>query len=316
MATATGRLPETATDNEITVLVVDDAAIDRRMTGAIIEQHLGWRVTYAEDGAAALAAMQRETPRLVVTDLRMPGMDGLELVAAIRAKFPGVPVVLMTAFGNEEIAMQALREGAASYVPKRSQDHDLVPTLEQVVAAAQQEHRQHLLLERLSQSESSFILENDRQLIPNLVKHVQDYLVRMHLCDENATLRVGIALQEALLNAIYHGNLEVSSELRQEDESLYHRLADQHLREAPYKDRRVYFTFKVTRSEAVFSVRDEGPGFDPSTLPDPTDPESLGRVGGRGLLLIRTFMDDVAFNEKGNQITLAKRRNHPRTQTA
>ena len=57
----------------MTVLVVDDAAIDRRMTGAIIDQHLGWRVTYAEDGAAALAAMARATPRLVLTDLRMPG---------------------------------------------------------------------------------------------------------------------------------------------------------------------------------------------------------------------------------------------------
>ena len=120
MADSTDVRPEAMPDNEITVLVVDDAAIDRRIIGAIIEQNLGWRVMYAEDGAAALAAMELEAPRVVVTDLRMPGMDGLELVAAIRAKFPGVPVVLMTAFGNEEIAMQALREGAASYVPKRS----------------------------------------------------------------------------------------------------------------------------------------------------------------------------------------------------
>jgi CheY-like chemotaxis protein len=299
-------MPESA-DREMSVLIVDDAAIDRRMIGAIIEQNLGWRVMYAEDGATALAAMESETPRLVVTDLRMPGMDGLQLVATVRAKFPGVPVILMTAFGNEDIAMQALREGAASYVPKRTQHQDLVPTLEQVVAATHQEHRQHMLLERLSQNESSFILENDRQLIPDLVKHVQDYLVRMQLCDENARLRIGIALQESLLNAIYHGNLEVGSELRQQDETHYYRLAEQRLREAPYKDRRIYFTFKLTRSEAVFSIRDEGRGFDPSTLPDPTDPENLGRVGGRGLLLIRTFMDDVTFNEQGNQITLAKR---------
>jgi anti-sigma regulatory factor (Ser/Thr protein kinase) len=59
----------------------------------------------------------------------------------------------------------------------------------------------------------------------------------------------------------------------------------------------------------VFCIRDEGPGFDWSTLPDPRDPENLGRVGGRGLLLVRTFMDEVHFNEKGNQIILVKRRN-------
>jgi CheY-like chemotaxis protein/anti-sigma regulatory factor (Ser/Thr protein kinase) len=311
MTTATGPLPERSTDGEMTVLVVDDAAIDRRMTGAIIEQNLGWRVTYAEDGAAALAAMARETPRLVLTDLRMPGMDGLGLVAAVRRQFPFVPVVLMTAYGNEAIAIQALREGAASYVPKKSQDRDLVPTLEQVVAAAKLERHQQQLLERLSHTESSFVLDNDRQVIPALVRHVQEYLVRLHLCDQTERIRIGVALEEALLNAIFHGNLEASSELRQQDEDHYYRLAEERRRQLPYRDRQVFFTFKVTRSEAGFSIRDEGPGFDASALPDPTDPENLGRVGGRGLLLIRTFMDEVTFNKEGNQITLVKRRTRP-----
>ncbi len=309
MTTATGPLAEAARDSEITVLVVDDAAIDRRMTGAIIERNLGWRVAYAEDGAAALAAMERETPRLVVTDLCMPGMDGLELVAAVRRQYPSVPVVLMTAFGNEEIAMQALREGAASYVPKKSLDRYLAPTLEQVVAAAKREHRQQQLMERLAQMESSFILDNDPGVIPALVLHVQEYLVQLQFCDQTERIRIGVALEEALANAILHGNLEASSELRQEDEEFYYQLADDRRRLPPYKDRHVHCTFKLTRSEAVFSFRDEGPGFDPSTLPDPTDPENLGRIGGRGLLLIRTFMDEVTFNEKGNQITLVKRRN-------
>ena len=316
MTDATGPLADAAPDSEINVLVVDDAAIDRRMTGAIIEQNLGWRVTYAEDGAVALAAMERETPRVVLTDLRMPGMDGLELVAAVCRRYPFVPVVLMTAFGNEEIAIQALREGAASYVPKKSQDRDLVPTLEQVVAAAKLERHQQQLLERLSHTESSFILDNDRQVIPALVRHVQEYLVRLRLCDQNERIRIGVALEEALLNAIFHGNLEASSALRQQGEAHYYELADERRRQPPYRDRRVFFTFKLTRSEAGFSIRDEGPGFDASALPDPTDPENLGRVGGRGLLLIRTFMDEVAFNEKSNQITLVKRRNRVSVQAS
>ena len=55
------------------------------------------------------------------------------------------------------------------------------------------------------------------------------------------------------------------------------------------------------------SVHDEGPGFDPTSLPDPTDPANLARVSGRGLLLIQTFMDKVEFNEQGNRITLFKK---------
>ena len=296
------------TTDEITVLVVDDAVIDRRMSGAIIEQSLGWRVTYAEDGAAALAAMERALPRVVLTDLRMPGMDGLELVAAVRRLYPSVPVVLMTAFGNEEVAIRALREGASSYVPKKALDQHLASTLEQVVAAATVHSRQEQLLARLAQTESSFILDNDRQVIPALVMHVQEYLSRLQLCDPTERIRLGVALEEALLNAMFHGNLEVSSELRQLDERDYYRLAEERRRQPPYQDRKVHFTFKMTRTEASCSIEDEGPGFDPGQLPDPTDPENLGRVGGRGLLLIRTFMDEVTFNEKGNGITLVKHR--------
>lgn len=308
MIAANGHLPDAAADSDITVLVVDDAAIDRRITGAIIEQQLGWRVRYAEDGATALVEMERETPRLVLTDLRMPGMDGLELVAEIRRQYPSVPVVLMTAYGNEEIAIQALREGAASYVPKKSQDQHLASTLEQVLTAAKQERRQQQLLERLSQTESTFILDNDRTAIPALVMHVQEYLVRLQLCDQTERIRIGVALEEALLNAIFHGNLEASSELRQQDERHYYQLVEERRRQPPYRDRRVNFTFRMTHAEAVFSIQDEGPGFDPARLPDPTDPENLDRVGGRGLLLIRTFMDEVQFGEKGNRIVLVKRK--------
>jgi anti-sigma regulatory factor (Ser/Thr protein kinase) len=55
-------------------------------------------------------------------------------------------------------------------------------------------------------------------------------------------------------------------------------------------------------------VRDEGRGFDPATLPDPLDPAQLETTTGRGLLLIRTFMDEVSFNATGNEITIVKRR--------
>jgi anti-sigma regulatory factor (Ser/Thr protein kinase) len=58
----------------------------------------------------------------------------------------------------------------------------------------------------------------------------------------------------------------------------------------------------------TITICDEGPGFDPSSLPDPTDPENIGKISGRGLLLIRTFMDDVKFNDSGNEITLFKRK--------
>jgi CheY-like chemotaxis protein/anti-sigma regulatory factor (Ser/Thr protein kinase) len=299
-----------------TVLVVDDAPVDRLVTGAIVERMPGWRALYAESGEDALAAMAREQPRVVLTDLNMPKMDGLALVAEVHCRFPAVPVVLMTAFGNEEIALQALREGAASYVPKKSLERDLASTLEQVVAAAQVEHRHQRLLERLAQAELHFVLDNDRFLVASLVAHLRSYFVRLGLCDETAMTRVCIALEEALLNAIFHGNLELSSDLRQDGEEGYYRLAEERRGIAPFRDRQVFCTARLSRGEVSVTIRDEGPGFDPSTLPDPTDPANLGRIGGRGLLLIRTFMDSVTHNQTGNEITLVKRRKQAQSRQA
>ncbi|MBY0523697.1 MAG: ATP-binding protein [Gemmataceae bacterium] len=300
----------------IKVLVVDDSVIDQRLAGTLVEKDTGWKAIYASDGFEALELLDREKPHVVLTDLLMPGMDGLELVQKIHHRYPMVPIVLMTARGNEEIAIQALKDGASSYVPKRSLLTDLVDTVEQVLAAAQTDRQQQRLLGCLARFESHFILENDRVLIPPLVAYFQEQLTRLQVCDETSRVRVGVALEEALLNALFHGNLEVSSQLRQDNDEAYHKLADERRQQSPYKDRRIHLKATLSRSEAIFVVRDEGPGFDPSTLPDPTDPENLGRTSGRGLLLIQTFMDEISYSRTGRELTMVKRRDPSRTAEA
>ena len=290
-----------------TVLVVDDSAMDRHLAGAIVGKQPGWQASFAENGVDALASLERRLPDVVLTDLLMPEMDGLQLVQAIRAKYPLVPVILMTAHGSEDIAIQALQKGAASYVPKKSLARDLAETLEQVLSASQVKKQERRILDRLARAESRFVIENDTTLIPALVGHVEEDLSRLKLCEPSGLVLLGVALHEALTNAILHGNLELGSELRETDEKAYYRLAAERRVQPPYSDRRVYLSAALTRDEAVFVVRDEGQGFDPALLPDPTDPANLGKVSGRGLLLIQTFMDRVEHNEKGNVITMTKR---------
>jgi anti-sigma regulatory factor (Ser/Thr protein kinase) len=238
----------------------------------------------------------------------MPEMGGLQLVEQVKLKYPGLPVILMTAHGSEEIAIQALKAGAASYVPKRNLAKELLETVEDVLAVAgAKQLEQKLLDECWTQTKAYFRLPNDLAYIPTLVSHLQENLIRRKICDENGLLRIAVALREALSNAILHGNLEVSSELRLHDERSYYALMEKHKNEEPYEDRYVYVAVEESPVEAVYIIRDEGPGFDPASLPDPTDPVNLERACGRGLLLIRTFMDEVRHNKKGNEITLVKR---------
>ena len=107
------------------VLVVDDNPIDRLRAGRLIDQDPRCHATYAEDGTQALARLADHHTSVVLTDLQMEGMDGLNLVRAIRNEHPKVPVIVMTGHGSEDVAMEALRVGATDYVPKQWLAQDL-----------------------------------------------------------------------------------------------------------------------------------------------------------------------------------------------
>jgi CheY-like chemotaxis protein/anti-sigma regulatory factor (Ser/Thr protein kinase) len=290
-----------------TVLVVDDSEVDRRLVGALLERQGGCKVAFATDGRAALQHFEQAVPDLVLTDLQMPEMDGLALVAAIKGEFPLTPVILMTAQGSEDIASEALRRGAASYVPKKKLAEDLIDTVERVLAAAREDRTHSRLMHHLSDCDARFVLGNDLTLIRALVSYLQQLLRCVPLGDETERLRVGIAIEEALKNAYYHGSLEVTTGAGWPQRKAIEQIARERLFEEPYRNRRIYVEAKISRSEARFVIRDEGPGFNAAQLPDPAEPESHNKASGRGIILMRTIMDEVCYNADGNEVTLVKR---------
>ena len=135
------------------------------------------------------------------------------------------------------------------------------------------------------------------------------------VCDEVDRRRVGVALDEALINALYHGNLQLPArELSGVRTALRegHRVdrVEQRRHESPYCDRKIVVTANLTPQQARFEVRDEGDGFDTEKIavPNSQDIATLEAQGNRGLVLMMSFMDEVTFNEKGNQVTMTKRR--------
>jgi len=291
-----------------TILVVDDSQLEQRYVARLFEALGGWRITFARNGIEALESFAIELPALVLTDMRMPKMDGLTLVEKLRDKYPQIPVVLMTGSGSERVAVEALKAGAADYVPKQSLAHDLAPVLERVLSVRQAEHRRFRVLAGMTRRSSQFVLENDPSLVPPLVAMFREDLLEVGLCDLTGATRAGIALEEALLNAMYHGNLEVSSELRENGDDAFHQLATSRRTEPPYRDRRVKVIARMSPTRAAFVIADEGPGFDVSKLPDPTDLKHIVSPSGRGVLLMRAFMNKVSYNATGNRVVLVKTR--------
>jgi len=123
----------------------------------------------------------------------------------------------------------------------------------------------------------------------DFVQVVSDHVTREVGLDDDAVHWVGVAVRESVINAITHGNSgDVTKHVFVEFQSLA----------AP------------TETELVIRVRDQGPGFDPTSLPDPLAPENLLKSNGRGIFLIRSFMDDVQLArapEGGMEIRMTKR---------
>ncbi|TXG94094.1 MAG: sigma-54-dependent Fis family transcriptional regulator [Rhodocyclaceae bacterium] len=103
--------------NPTRVLVVDDEEIARRNLSHVLTRE-GYTVDCAQDGAAALALLGENAYQLVLTDLRMPGIDGLELLRQIKQRWPDTEVIMITAHANAASAVEAMTTGAFYYVEK------------------------------------------------------------------------------------------------------------------------------------------------------------------------------------------------------
>lgn len=152
-----------------------------------------------------------------------------------------------------------------------------------------------------------YALNNDPARVGPFVERIQDQIRAWAQPNDEDLHAIGVALDEALRNAVYHGNLGVSTDLRNQGDDVYFERIHERQHLAPYCYRQIYVVIRLQHDRIMFVVRDEGRGFDVPSVLERVDQLDCERTHGRGLVLIRALMDEVAFNDRGNQITLARR---------
>lgn len=290
-----------------TILVVEDSAVDRALIGSLLAKEPKWRIEFANDGVEALEWLEARSnalPDVIITDLQMPRLDGLGVVRAVRKQQPQIPVVVITSQGSEKHAMEALRAGATSYSPKSMLRTDLSRTVGQIIKMANYMRYTHDTKLLPAPKSVAFVLENEPSLIGPAIEHMQDNLPGW---SDRDRWQFAMALDEALINAMHHGNLEVDSKLRNsENEKDYYDAIRNRKHASPFCHRRVRVEAEFSDQHICVQISDDGKGFDAAGVKDPTSEHNLDRVSGRGLFLIRSFMDQVSHNLEGNQITMTK----------
>ena len=117
---------------DVNILIVDDEAELRNLLARILELE-GYRVFTAENGTSALKKVDQEIIHVVITDVQMPGMDGIELIEKIKKQSPTTEVICLTAYGKIADGVKAMKNGAYDYLEKDSYHTKIIPLVAKAV---------------------------------------------------------------------------------------------------------------------------------------------------------------------------------------
>jgi DNA-binding response OmpR family regulator len=146
------------------IMVVDDEAVARVSLAEIFRLE-GYQVATAASGEEALSLLNKSGPfDLMVVDLKMPGMDGLQVTQAVRKRSPGTVIILLTAFATLETAVQAIRQGAHDYLLKPCPIPEILESVRGGLSKRQQEQHRQQLVNRLKHTLSELIAVEGKEL--------------------------------------------------------------------------------------------------------------------------------------------------------
>jgi CheY-like chemotaxis protein/anti-sigma regulatory factor (Ser/Thr protein kinase) len=271
------------------ILVVDDDRTTLQMIRLQLEA-AGYRVETARDGASALAKLASHPADLVLLDVWMPGMDGLEVLARLREAPSRPRVVVMTADDAPETLLRAVREHAFRYVTKPVEPSELTEVVEAVLASKPELRPIEVVSAKPDWVE--LLVPCDREA----ATRIQEFLSHLDSDLPDAVRSdVGQAFRELLMNAIeWGGRLDPQQTVRiaclRARRMLLYRIAD------PGKG----FSFRELTHAAV-----NNPPSDPMEHAAVREEKGL-RPGGFGLLMTRQIVDELLYNEAHNEVVFVK----------
>jgi serine/threonine-protein kinase RsbW len=265
------------------ILIIDDhddlaSALDEVFT------HLGHNVVVVDSRGDALAIPELNDFDLVITDLDInPG----EHSQISNGSGPAClnDVVDLTAGPGER--MKAFKLCAANYRREDFNEEELKEMVATVLDYKTRFVDKAEYLEGLHEK-IEFEVPSAISLMHIVLEYLINRVERIGVCKPEQS-NLFVALDEAFVNAVKHGNKYDASKL-------------------------VRVVADVSPAEAKFVIEDQGEGFDVNKIPDPLDPENLFKTSGRGVLFIYNIMDEVIYNDRGNRLTMIKKKAESQTQ--
>jgi YesN/AraC family two-component response regulator len=288
------------------ILIVDDEDILRNLIVRFMKKE-GYEPIEASEGKSAIELYKITNPQVVLSDVRMPGMDGISLLRQVKKIDPQAIFILMTGYGDEETVLEALRAGATNFFKKPFNFKEVSDVINSVIRHKMMVDISPFYSESLVEEKKKFEIITENANILPVINQIGVHL--KSLFPESDIINLKIGIEEMITNAIEHGNLCISFEEKSKAlaKGKLGLLIRERMNEKNMGQKRVFVESELNRDFLKIVITDEGSGFNWRTLPDPEDDDFLN-YHGRGIFLTRIFYDDVIFNEQGNEVTIIKRK--------
>lgn len=287
-------------------LVVDDDLGSRAVLATVAERQ-GFDIALGSDGREAVESAKRLRPDLIFLDVDMPRLDGLAALEEIRESDAHVPVVVVSAVDEPEVAEKALELGAVNFVSKPFDIREIRFVVDRIRAAIREEADLRSALPYLVERHTALEFGNDPAILSRVVAFLGREL-RLHYPGSDIPLtEPKLALYEALANAVEHGNLEIDYDDKTralEQEGTVSALIERRRRDARFRDRKVRIDASYGRTKAVWTITDEGRGFHHQDVEETRRLGDTSALHGRGILLMKHYMSEVVWNDVGNKVRL------------
>lgn len=286
------------------LIVEDDAALQNYLKDTMEME--GYETRIAGNGSLGFQIYKKFKPDLVISDIQMPEMNGLELLETIRREQTDSIVIIITAYGSEEYAMQALRLGANNYLKKPVRHTDLLPLLRKYRSIIENRTIGREIIGMIIRRELTMKFDNRIDLIPKIVNHL--VLETGDIFVEQEHLGISLGLFELLINAVEHGNLEITYEEKKAalESGTLLSLYTKRQSAPALEERKVTVDFRLDHSGCEWMISDEGKGFDWKSVQNPVDQANLLQLHGRGIFITRFQFDELEYSGKGNVVRAKK----------
>lgn len=299
------------TEASARIVIVDDEEVIRYTLQKKLSR-LGYNVVSLEKAEDAIYLIKNgDIPDLVITDIKLAKMDGIELLRRLRGLDEPVPVLIISGHGNVEDAINALRYGASDYIRKPFDINDVASSVRSIIRSKHEKKLSDNFAQFTEYEKAEFTLPTDISIINPISYRLTKDLVPSGICNSTTAENISLALREAISNALYHGNLQIPSEIREKGGMKeFNEEFERRKGLDEYRSKRLKILYELNRDFVDYTIVDQGNGFNYMSLPDPRDPANFLMNSGRGLLIIRVHMDEVEWKGNGNIVRLRKYKVH------